>query len=337
MHRLLLASLCLWLCSSFVMAGDAPAQLPETQPLTWDDDLADRMMDGLHRFVDRKIEHAVANRQQFWKRDTSSPEAYEKSIAPNRERLKKLIGVVDQRVPVRMEFVSNIHGAQWTTRKILENYENIDRINRRDRTMLDKSTRLTVSRVRWSVLDGVFGEGLLVQSLGSPIGAVIVLPDADQTPEELVKIEKQFVRRLAAMNIVVLIPTLVNRQDTYSGSDLVAFTNQPHREWIWRQSYHMGRHVIGLEVQKVLAAAEWLQRSIGESKPVGVAGYGEGGVVAMYAATVEPKLAACLVGGYFGPHVRPWEEPIYRHVWSQHREFGDAELATLSPRTWLKA
>lgn len=340
MRRLLLVSLCLWLCSSFVMAGDAPAQLSNTQPLTWDDDLADRMMDGLHRFVERKIDHAVANRQQFWKRDTSSPEAYEKSIAPNRERLKKLIGLVDQRVPARMEFVSNIHGAQWTTRKILENFANIDRINRRDRTMLDGSTRLTVSRVRWSVLDGVFGEGLLVQSLGPPIGAVIVLPDADQTPEELVKIEKQhekqFVRRLAAMNIAVLIPTLVNRQDTFSGSDLVAFTNQPHREWIWRQSYHMGRHIIGLEVQKVLAAAEWLQHSVGDSKPIGVAGYGEGGVVAMYAAAVEPKLAACLVGGYFGPHARPWDEPIYRHVWSQHQEFGDAELATLiAPRPFV--
>lgn len=339
MRRLLLVNLCLclWLWSSFAMAGDAPDQLPETQPLTWDDDLADRMMGGLHRFVERNIEQAVANRQQFWKRDTSSPEAYEKSITPNRERLKKLIGVVDQRVPVRMEFVSNIHGAIWQTQKILSNLENP---KRRAQPTFDHSVPLTVSRVRWSVLDGVFGEGLLVQSLGPPIGAVIVLPDADQTPEELVKIEKQhekqFVRRLAAMNVAVLIPTLVNRQDTFSGSDLVAFTNQPHREWIWRQSYHMGRHVIGLEVQKVLAAAEWLQHSVGESKPVGVAGYGEGGVVAMYAAAVEPKLAACLVGGYFGPHARPWEEPIYRHVWSQHREFGDAELATLiAPRPFV--
>ena len=98
--------LLVWLILCGTVAAEVPATLPNTQPLTWDDDLADRMMDGLHRFVERKIEHAVANRQQFWKRDTSSPEAYEKSIAPNRERLKKLIGLVDQRVPVRMEFVS---------------------------------------------------------------------------------------------------------------------------------------------------------------------------------------------------------------------------------------
>src|SRR6266704_2755608 len=95
-----------WLVLCGSVAAESPTTLPNTQPLTWDDDLADRMMDGLHRFVDRKIEHAVANRQQFWKRDTSSPEAYEKSLAPNRERLKKIIGLVDQRVPVRMEVVS---------------------------------------------------------------------------------------------------------------------------------------------------------------------------------------------------------------------------------------
>ena len=36
-------------------------------------------------------------------------------------------------------------------------------------------------------------------------------------------------------------------------------TNQPHREWIYRQAYHMGRHVIGYEVQKVLAAVDWIE------------------------------------------------------------------------------
>ncbi len=87
--------LLVWLILCGTVAAEVSATLPNTQPLTWDDDLADRMMHGLHRFVDRKIEHAVANRQQFWKRDTSSPEAYGKSIAPNRERLMKLNRFVD--------------------------------------------------------------------------------------------------------------------------------------------------------------------------------------------------------------------------------------------------
>ena len=138
----------LMLCGSAI--ADSPATLPNTQPLTWDDDLADRMMDGLHRFVEQKIEHAVANRKQFWNWDTSSPEAYEKSIVPNRERLKKLIGLIDRRVPVRMEFVSNMHGALWSTRKVLGNFENIDRIRRQERgATSDQAVPLTVSQVRW--------------------------------------------------------------------------------------------------------------------------------------------------------------------------------------------
>ena len=58
----------------------------------------------------------------------------------------------------------------------------------------------------------------------------------------------------------MLVPTLVNRRDTYSGIPRFAKTNQPHREWIYRQAYEMGRHVIGYEIQKVLGAVVWLVR-----------------------------------------------------------------------------
>lgn len=310
MRRLLLVSLCLWLCSSFVMAGDAPAQLPNTQPLTWDDDLADRMMDGLHRFVERKIEHAVANRQQFWKRDTSSPDAYEKSIAPNRERLKKLIGVIDRRIAPQLEvFVPG------------------------EPIVVAQDGNGRAMRARWLVFDGVTGEGLIVVPNEQPVATVILLPDAGQTPEDWVlKPDQHFVWALAAMRIQVIVPTLIDRSDEWSGSELVAFTNQPHREWIWRQAYHMGRHILGLEVQKVSALVDAVRQTSPNHK-IAVAGYGEGGLVAMLAAAVDPRLDGCLVSGYFGPHARPWEEPIERHIWSFHREFGDAELATLiAPR-----
>lgn len=152
----LLPAFCLCLCVPILAAAEPLAQFLNTQPLTWDDDLADRMMDGLHRFVERKIEHAVANRQQLWKRDTSSPEAYEKSIAPNRERLKKLIGLVDQRVPSRMEFVAEDDCPE----------------------VFAKSPDGRAMRVRWEVLDGVTGEGVKVAPWDDPVAHVILLPDA---------------------------------------------------------------------------------------------------------------------------------------------------------------
>jgi len=61
------------------------------------------MMDGAHRFVERKIERSIQNRPQYWKRDLASLSIYDKSVEPNRQRFTKIIGVVDPRVPVKME------------------------------------------------------------------------------------------------------------------------------------------------------------------------------------------------------------------------------------------
>jgi dienelactone hydrolase len=131
--------------------------------------------------------------------------------------------------------------------------------------------------------------------------------------------------------VAVLIPTLLSREDDFSGDPRVAMTNQSHREWIYRQAFQMGRHVIGYEVEKVLAAVDVL-RARG-TIPLGVAGEGEGGLLAFYAAAADPRIDAALVSGYFGPREEAWKEPLYRNVWSLLREFGDAELAALvAPR-----
>ena len=311
-HLNLLAICVIFSCLSFARADDFPDQLPNTEPLTWEGDLADRMMDGLHKFVDRKIAAAIESRDSLWHRDASSPEAYEASMAPNRQRFRKIIGLVDPRVPAQLE-----------------------RIAEDDKpAMIAERPNGRVFRVRWTVLDGVTAEGLLIEPIQSPVAHVVVLPDAGQTPEDLALNPLQrFVWDLVAARVQVMIPVLIDRTDRWSGNDKVAFTNQPHREWIWRQAYHMGRHIIGFEVQKVLAAVDWIEGRYGQTAKVAVAGYGEGGLIALYSAAVDNRLKSCLVSGYFDARTRPWEEPIYRHVWSLTREFGDAELgAMIAPR-----
>src|SRR5438093_12652754 len=85
-------------------ASDAQVRaLPGTQPLTWKEDLSEKMMDGAHRFVERKIDESIQTRQKYWKRDLSSHQAYENSVEPNRNRFLMNIGVVDARLPVVME------------------------------------------------------------------------------------------------------------------------------------------------------------------------------------------------------------------------------------------
>ncbi|MEY3608510.1 MAG: hypothetical protein RLZZ447_1298, partial [Verrucomicrobiota bacterium] len=139
----------------------------------------------------------------------------------------------------------------------------------------------------------------------------------------------QAARRLAEAGCEVLVPRLLDRDDTYSGNPAIGrLTNQTHREWIYRQSFPLGRHPIGYEVQQARAALEaWTRR--GDGIPVGVAGWGEGGLLALFSAALETRFAAALVSGYFGPREQLAEEPLYRNLFGYLREFGDAELARL--------
>ena len=305
-----------WL-GMLMSSGQSPAPLAGTVPLVVTGDISTQMVAGIGRFLTRETEKAATQRGDLWHRDFKSPEAYEKSVATNRQHLRKLIGAVDARLPVtELEFIS-------TTRRPAK---------------LGESERFTAHLVRWPVFDGVFGEGLLLEPKTPPLAAVIALPDADQTPEQIAGFAAdlapaaQFARRLADAGCLVLVPTLINRADTFSGSaKLKRFTNQPHREWIYRQAFEVGRHVIGYEVQKVLAAIDWLATN--SSSRIGVAGYAEGGLIALHAAALNPRIDAALVSGYFDNRDALWQEPIYRNVFGLLREFGDAEIASLiAPR-----
>ena len=314
----------LWLMPLWLgFATSAQQALPNTQPLTLTGDLSAQMVAGIDRFLMQELDRSVEERQQFWQRDFSSVEAYERSIQPNRERLGKIIGAVDARLPVAaLEFT----GSTTSPARVAE------------------TESFTVEAVRWPVFDGVYAEGLWLRPKSEPVACVVAIPDADQTPEMLVGLapglapERQFARRLAEQGCEVLVPVLIDRQDTLSSKpELKRVTNQPHREWIYRQAYPLGRHIIGYEVQKVSAAVDFLEgrkrRSEGTKQRIGVAGYGEGGLIAFYAAALDRRIEAVLVSGYFDSRQRLWEEPIYRNVFGLLREFGDAEIASLiAPR-----
>lgn len=297
--------------------------LPGTALYEGDDtDLPAATVSGIHRFLQQRTQALKNEREKHWQRDLSSPSAYATSVEPNRQRLKRIIGAIDERHPVPdLEYIATTSQPA----KIAEN------------------DRYAVYAVRWPVLGEIVGEGLLLQPKQTPRARVVAIPDADQTPEALAGLtagwpgNEPLARRLAESGCQVVIPVLISRDDTFSGNALVnRYTNQPHREWIYRQAFQLGRHVIGFEVQKVLAAVDWLAaQDSGKSQPVpiGVAGYGEGGLIALYGAAVDPRIDAALVSGYFGPREGLADEPIYRDVWALLHEFGDAELATLiAPR-----
>ena len=302
------------LLSLFASLAPAAEPLPGTQPLPRTGDFSAQMVAGIHQFLLRETENSVATRAQLWQRDRSSPEAYAKSVAPNRQHLAQILGVVDPRIPFKaLEHIA-------TTR---------------DSAIIAETADYTVFAVRWPVLEGVTGEGLLLEPKSPLRAQIIALPDADQTPEQLAGVapgKAAWARSLAAAGCRVVIPTLVDRRDEWSGNPRIRFTNQPHREWIYRQAFMLGRTVIGYEVQKVLALADWFERSAVSGQrpaPTVVAGYGEGGLLALHAAALDPRISAALVSGYFDSRQALWKEPIYRNVFGLLREFGDAELASL--------
>ena len=182
----------------------------------------------------------------------------------------------------------------------------------------------------------------MLEPTSEPVARVVALPDADVTPEMLVGLAPgvplagQFARRLAESGCLVLVPTLIDRGDTLSRSPTLDIaTKQTHREFIYRMAFEMGRHLIGYEVQKVLAAVDWFARSK-PAKPIVVAGHAEGGLLALYSAAADTRIDATLVSGYFESRQELWREPLYRNVWGLLSEFGDAELAALvAPRALI--
>ena len=293
--------------------------LPGTEPLTLDGDIAAQMVAGIRQFLLEELAASVERRARWWQRDYGSAEAYAKSVEPNRERFCQAIGLVDARTPV-----SALALVETTSTP----------------SLVAECDGYTIHAVRWPALDGVDGEGLLLRPKGPLVARVVALPDADWTPEMAVGLalklsaEAQFPRRLAENGCEVLVPVLIDRTDTWSGHPAVRMTNQPHREFVYRMAFEMGRHVIGYEVQKVLAAVDWFaSEASDEALPIGVYGYGEGGLLALYAAAVDARIGAAGVSGYFQSRQEVWREPIYRNVWGLLDEFGDAELASLvAPR-----
>ena len=303
-----------------------PQVLPGTKQLMMEGDLSIKMLEGAHKFIEKKIDESIAKRLKLWNRDLTSKEAYEKSVEPNRRRFMKYIGVEDKTQPMVNYNVG-----------IPDKYPSVvmEKIStNNDPELVSETDKYKIYQVRWPVLNGVYGEGLLLQPKTKSKADIIAIPDADQEPEQLVGLmpgiapESQFARHLAENGFQVLVPVIISRTLLFPGKP----QQQTYREWLYRQSYHMGRHIIGYEVEKVLAAIDWFKQSDKNVK-IGVAGYCEGGLIAFYSAAADKRIDAVLVSGYFNSRQHIWDEPIYRNVWGLLSEFGDAEIATLiAPR-----
>ena len=276
--------------------------LPGTKPLELQGDIAATMVEGIDRFLLRELAAAPAKRESFWKRDFSSGAAYFDSVTPQRKKLAHILGVRDERVKfVSPELVATTaHSA-----------------------LIAKGKDFDIFAVRWPVVRNVLAEGLLLVPRSVPkVANVIAIPSAEQTPEQLcglvegIAAASQYPRILAQSGCRVLIPTSISRRmqkRSFGGGD--RGPNLTDREFVYRPAFEMGRHILGYEVQQVLAGVDWFVRESEGRKGlpnIGVIGYGDGGQIALYAGALHPQIDVTCVSGYFGPRENIWREPLDR-------------------------
>ncbi|MGI9242235.1 MAG: alpha/beta hydrolase family protein [Verrucomicrobiales bacterium] len=257
--------------------------LAGTRELTWDGDIASRMIDAADTFLLKKIDETVAARR---------------TPPPGRDELARIVGLVDARVPFDEPEVLGL---------------------------VAEGEHLVVRAIRWSAFGDVHGEGLLVEPrAGVTGGGAIVIPDADVAPESLLGlVGSPSAGGLAALGLAeqgrrVVIPTLINRS--------VEHHTLTNREFIYRPAFVLGRHVIGYELQKVLALVDWMGRGEETGAEVLVRGHGEGGLLALLAGALDERIAETVVSGYSGPAADLWQELAYRNVFGILRGYDRRRL-----------
>ena len=298
------------------IASENPV-LPGTTAWTGSGDTASNLVMGVDRFLSRKWNDAFAIRRDL-PVGVSNPTVAE----TNRLRFRHLIGVRDLRVLGAGPSFSTPLGRNGAVARL---------------------GAVDVFEVTWPVLKGVGASGLVLIARDRPRKAnVVVLPDADQTPEHFcgllagAKGSSTYPWLLAEAGCRVFIPTLVNREaaprrSPHGGGGAVLTA----REFVYRPAFELGRHVIGYEVQEILALVDWFQKADG-GLPVGVIGWGEGGLLALYAAAADDRIDAACVSGYVGNSRDVWREPIDRNVFGLLPDFSDPGLiALIAPRTLI--
>lgn len=304
-----------------VTVASAAEPLPGTKPLTLEGDIPAQLLDGAHKFVDREIERSATTRHEHWKSKVGDTNFIQQA----RDRLKDCLGIQSVRAsnqspnPIAAQISELTLGN--TSRAKFERFESV--------------------AVTWPVAQGVQAYGTYLRPTSHDTNIlVVVLEDRDlaidTSPVSMNRSRKGFgpernmAVRLANAGFHVMLPLLIDREvDHYEiGTKLV---NQTRREFLYRQAFEVGRQVVGYDLQKTLSLVDWAEQRM--FKKVAVAGYGEGGVQALYAGALDDRIDAVIVGASFGRLARPWLEPADRNIWGGISEFGDAELAAMiAPR-----
>ena len=307
---LLSIALCsLWVSAAFSQVTNEP-YLGDVQPIKMKGDIASKLVSDVDKFLLGQIKSTKATRSKKWMAEYEASADKEKFFEAKRKRLAHILGVRDKRIPFDSpELISTLKTS----------------------SLIATSEKYDVHAIRFPVLEGVTVEGLLLEpKIGKSMEQMVVVPDADQTPEMLCGLtgdipeERQHARRFANMGFRVIVPTIISREMTRRRGR----ANLTNREYLYRSAFEMGRHIVGYEVQKILAAIDWFDKKDPKSV-LSVSGVGEGGLLAFYAAALDTRIDAVMLDDFLGNKIPMWNQPISRSLFGLENEFGEEQVFSL--------
>jgi dienelactone hydrolase len=298
--------------ATFWLAGTSPLEHPEIIGEVGGDPghaIDENQYKQVTDYFLRQIAATPAKREKLWQPDFSSIDAYRSSVRKHREQLtKKMLGVI--RVSAQKPEI----------------------------TVLQEDGNMRVEDVIIPLDTDFRAQALLFRpKAGGARPAVIAIPPEDQAPEGFAGLRQspapaKWLTALLERNVVVAVPRMVERRGDHPICQKAAGKD---RRWVlWRLGFLIGRPLVGLEVQQVLALHDFLasQPEI-DTQRIGVLGKSQGGMTALYMAAVDERLTGATVLDYFQQREECWKEPVDRVLYGQLNEFGDAEVAALiAPR-----
>jgi dienelactone hydrolase len=289
--------------------------LDGTAPFKRPDDITERQYLQIYEYFLREIAATPARRDKSWHPDYSSITAYRQSLVGHRENLRKMLGLVEAHA------------------------------GKPEITRIETNEALHVEDVSIPLDQGFGVRALLfLPQSKRPQPAIIAIPPATETREQFVGVAEgmtpaSWLTTLLRRGVAVSIPLMVERRGDCPLCMALRgippnFAPKDRRMILYRLGFIVGRTLVGLEVEQVMALRQFLasQAEI-DADRISVLGEGQGGMTALYAAAVDERLRSATVVDYFQQRERCWTEPADRTLYGQLNEFGDAEVAALiAPR-----
>ncbi|MSR49154.1 MAG: hypothetical protein CK551_08480 [Planctomycetaceae bacterium] len=296
---------------------NAQKNIPNTSLLE-KGDLGTKMVSDIGVWLDIKTKenHTLRNKQFLVNASkiAQDPKALEKK----KQTLKSILGIID------------------STNKT-EDLELLETLIKP--ALIYENKQYKIFKIRWNVVEGLHGEGLLVEPKEKATAQIISIPPPDISPESfcgLTNDKTAFMGKiLADLGCRVIVPTIIDRKQGFSNNlDIPRKTNIPRREFIYRMAYEMGYQINGLEIQKLLPLINWFSFK-DPTIPIGVAGNGDGAFQALVLSFLDNRIQSSWIDGYSLNRNKTWSEPLDRNIWNYLKYFSDAELVSLSKASTL--